>query len=114
MKMGLYLSSLNGYGVRIGSGASVIRSTTEISSYFHLLDCKLTISSNKSLHPFNFSELHSHCQERPIEKACAFTEMTSHPEFGHDTKATEVADAFSRQIKDRIGTLSLQYSTVYL
>ncbi|GME32080.1 Short-chain dehydrogenase/reductase SDR [Neofusicoccum parvum] len=28
--------------------------------------------------------------------------MTSHPEFGHDTKATEVADAFSRQIKDRI------------
>ncbi|KAH7044076.1 hypothetical protein B0J12DRAFT_577997, partial [Macrophomina phaseolina] len=28
--------------------------------------------------------------------------LTSHPEFGHDTKATEVADAFPSQIKDRI------------
>ncbi|EKG15288.1 Short-chain dehydrogenase/reductase SDR, partial [Macrophomina phaseolina MS6] len=29
--------------------------------------------------------------------------MTSRTEFGHDTKATEVADAFPNQIKDRVG-----------
>lgn len=29
--------------------------------------------------------------------------MTSHPEFGHDTKASEVADAFGDQIRERVG-----------
>lgn len=38
--------------------------------------------------------------------------MTSHTHFDRDTKASEVADAFSAQIKDRVGKLSQLYFPV--
>lgn len=41
--------------------------------------------------------------------------MTSHSEFGHNTTAAEVADAFDGQIKGRIGTpLLLQLQSTKL